>query len=146
MAIYHDNQVEQLEFLLRKVCFNIRKKGRVILEDFNITPAQFDALQLIIKCENITISEISCKLCQAPSTITDLIDRMEISLLVERIRDQKDRRIVRVRALEKGHKILESVLVERCKFIDASLNDVPSEEKEIFKKYLTILYNASIED
>jgi len=146
MSLYHDNQVEQLEFLIRKVCFNIKKRGRVILDEYDITPAQFDALQLIIKNDSITISELSNRLYQAPSTITDLIDRMEKSLLVERIRDQKDRRIVRVTALEKGHKILENVLIERCKFIDRSLIDVSSNDKEEFKKYLTILHNAYKED
>ena len=146
MGLYYDNQVEQLEFLLRKVCFNIRKRGRVILEDYDITPAQFDALQLIIKNKEITISEISNYLEQAPSTITDLIDRMEKNLLVKRIKDQKDRRIVRVIPLEKGHKILENVLVERCKFIDNSLKEVCGVNKENFKEYLTILYNASMEE
>jgi MarR family transcriptional regulator, organic hydroperoxide resistance regulator len=146
MGSYNDSQVEELEFLLRKVCFNIKKRGRVILEDYDITPAQFDALQLIIKNNEITISELSNSLYQAPSTITDLIDRMERNELVKRIKDQKDRRIVRVVALEKGHKILESVLLERCKFIDYSLREVSSDHKNSFKEYLTILYNASLAD
>jgi len=146
MGLYNDSQVEQLEFLLRKVCFNIRKRGRVILEDYDITPAQFDALQLIIKNKEITISEISSHLEQAPSTITDLIDRMEKNQLVKRIKDQKDRRIVRVIPLEKGNKILDNVLIERCKFIDNSLKEVCSEDKENFEKYLNILFNASMEE
>lgn len=146
MGLYNDSQVEQLEFLLRKVCFNIRKRGRVILEDYDITPAQFDALQLIIKNKEITISEISSYLEQAPSTITDLIDRMEKNQLVKRIKDQKDRRIVRVIPLEKGNKILDNVLIERCKFIDNSLKEVCSKDKENFEKYLNILFNASMEE
>lgn len=144
MASYQDSQVEKLEFLLRKVCFNIKKRGRVILEDYEITPAQFDALQLIIKNNEITISELSNSLYQAPSTITDLIDRMEKNELVKRIKDAKDRRIVRVIPLEKGHKILENVVLERCKFIDDSLKEVSSDNKERFQEYLTILYNASL--
>ncbi|MEG0774543.1 MarR family transcriptional regulator [Clostridium sp.] len=144
MGLYGDSQVQQLEFLLRKVCFNIKKRGRVILEDYDLTPAQFDALQLIIKNSDITISELSNSLYQAPSTITDLIDRMEKNQLVKRIKDSKDRRVVRVVPLEKGHKILESVIIERCKFIEYSLSEVSDTDKENFKDYLTILYNASI--
>ena len=139
MNNYEDLQVQEIEILLRKVCFYIKKKGRVILDDYDITPAQFEALQIIINHAEVTISELSSKLYQAPSTITDLIDRMEAKELVQRVRDCKDRRIVRITALEKGHKILEEVLAERCKFVDYALNGVSMEDKENFKKYLEIV-------
>lgn len=128
--------------LLRKVCFYIKKKGRSILDNYDITPAQFEALQIIINHDEVTISELSTKLYQAPSTITDLVDRMEAKELVQRVRDCKDRRIVRITALEKGNKILDEVLVERCKFVDYALKEVSTEDKENFKKYLEIVGNA----
>lgn len=142
MNNYENPQVQEIEILLRNVCFYIKKKGRVILDDYDITPAQFEALQIIINHEDVTISELSCKLYQAPSTITDLVDRMEAKELVQRVRDCKDRRIVRITALEKGHKILDDVLVERCKFVDYALKDVGIEDKESFKRFLEIVSNA----
>ena len=134
--------IKEVEKLLRKVCFYIKKKGRAILDDYDITPAQFEALQIIINHDEVTISELSNKLYQAPSTITDLVDRMEAKELVKRIRDSKDRRIVRIKALEKGNKILDDVLLERCKFVDYALKNVSIEDKEKFKEYLEILSNA----
>lgn len=142
MNNYDDTQVQEIEILLRKVCFYIKKKGRVILDDYDITPAQFEALQIIINHDEVTISELSSKLYQAPSTITDLVDRMEAKELVQRVKDCKDRRIVRITALEKGHKILDEVLVERCKFVDYALTGVGAEEKESFKKFLGIVADA----
>lgn len=139
---YENTQIKEIEMLLRKVCFYIKKKGRSILDDYDITPAQFEALQIIINNAEVTISELSCKLYQAPSTITDLVDRMEAKELVQRIRDCKDRRIVRIKALDKGHKILEEVLVERCKFVEYALNDVSTEGKDNFMNYLEIVGNA----
>jgi len=109
LKIYEDPQIEKIEKLLRRVCFYIKKKGRTILEDYDITPAQFEALQIIVNHKEVTISELSNKLYQAPSTITDLVDRMESKDLVKRVRDSKDRRIVRIEGLEKGHNILEAV-------------------------------------
>jgi MarR family transcriptional regulator, organic hydroperoxide resistance regulator len=145
LNIYEDPQIERIEKLLRRVCFYIKKKGRTILEDYDITPAQFEALQIIIYHNEVTISELSNKLYQAPSTITDLVDRMESKDLVKRVRDSKDRRIVRIKGLEKGHNILEAVIMERCKFLDYSLENVSKEDKDSFTEYLDILEHAYTE-
>ncbi len=130
MKIYEDPQIEKIEKLLRRVCFYIKKKGRTILEDYDITPAQFEALQIIVNHKEVTISELSNKLYQAPSTITDLVDRMESKDLVKRVRDSKDRRIVRIEGLEKGHNTLENV---------------SKEDKDSFTEYLDILEHAYTE-
>ncbi|KIE48184.1 transcriptional regulator [Clostridium argentinense CDC 2741] len=143
MNIYDDTLIENIEVLLRRVCFIIKKRGRRILDDYNITPAQFDALQYLICNGELTISELSSKLYQVPSTTTDLIDRMEKNLLVERIKDPRDRRIVRIKVLDKGHKVLENVLIERCKFLDNSLKGVCDEDKLEFTKYLKVLFDAN---
>jgi len=145
LKIYEDPQIERIEKLLRRVCFYIKKKGRTILEDYDITPAQFEALQIIINHNEVTISELSNKLYQAPSTITDLVDRMESKDLVKRVRDSKDRRIVRIKGLEKGNNILEAVIMERCKFLDYSLENVSKEDKDSFTEYLDILEHAYTE-
>ncbi len=145
MKIYEDPQIEKIEKLLRRVCFYIKKKGRTILEDYDTTPAQFEALQIIVNHKEVTISELSNKLYQAPSTITDLVDRMESKDLVKRVRDSKDIRIVRIEGLEKGHNILEAVIMERCKFLDYSLENVSKEDKDSFTEYLDILEHAYTE-
>jgi len=126
MSIYDDTLIEDIEVLLRRVCFIIKKRGRRILDDYNITPAQFDALQYLICNGELTISELSSKLYQ-----------------VERIKDPRDRRIVRIKVLDKGHKVLENVLIERCKFLDNSLKGVCDEDKLEFTKYLKILFDAN---
>lgn len=137
-----DEQIEQLELLLRRVCFYIKKRGRSILDDYDITPAQFEALQIIINHEEITISELSNKLYQAPSTITDLVDRMESKELVQRIRCCKDRRIVKIKTLEKGYTILSAVLDARRKFLAEALKDVNYDDQNKFISYLEILSSA----
>jgi len=138
-----ENNISEIELLLRQLCFKIKKNGRVILEDFNISPPQFDALQYLVNCGDLTISELSCKLYLAPSTITDLVDRMEKNDLVERARSTEDRRTVKVRVLPKGHKLIEEVIKLRREYISKSLINLSSEEKAQFTKYLTVLNDAS---
>lgn len=138
------DNIQSIEFLLRRICFSIKKKGRAILDDFNITPPQFDALQYLVNHGALTISELSSRLFLAPSTITDLVDRMEKSGLVERVRSSEDRRLVKVHVLQKGFDLIDQVVSLRCQFIKNATAELSSEEKDEFIKYLNILDKSSL--
>lgn len=142
MNCNEENCIEHIELLLRRICFKIKTKGREILSSYDITPPQFDALQKIIWCESLTIGELSSKLFLAPSTITDLVDRMEKNGLVERVKDEKDRRVVKVKPLEKGNKLIEDVLEQRREYVSSLLQTLDMSQKKDFVKYLEIFYNS----
>lgn len=135
----YTEDIVKIEFLLRKVCFNIRQSGREILGDYNITPPQFDALQFLVYDGDMTVSELSSKLYLAPSTLTDLIDRMEKNEHVMRTRDTKDRRIVKIRAMEKGRLLINEVIYRRCGYINELLKDSKGEDNNRLISYLNIL-------
>lgn len=134
-----DENICKIELLLREVCFKIRINGRSILNDFNITPPQFDALQYIIDEGSMTISELSAKLFLAPSTITDLIDRMEKNKLVVREKSTEDRRLVKVKALPKGYNLIDNVINIRREFVSRLLEDMTVEDRTKLVDYLQIL-------
>ncbi len=134
--------VANIEKHLRKVDYIIRRKGREILSDFNITVPQFSALQILINQGNMTIGELSQKMSLACSTITDLIDRMEKAELVVRKKDEKDKRVVRVEVLPNGYDILEKVLNKRIEFLSGKLSDFSDEEKNRLNQGLKALYEA----
>lgn len=140
------DNVANIEKYLRKVDYIIRRKGREILSDFNITVPQFSALQILINRGDMTIGELSQSMALACSTITDLIDRMEKSELVVRKRDEKDKRVVRVEVLPKGYNILEQVLNKRIKFLENKLTGFSDEEKLRLDKGLETLYVAMKDD
>ena len=52
---------------------------------------------------------MSSKLCIAKPNITPLVDSLRDQGLVERVRDEKDRRIVNVRMLPPGHEKLDEI-------------------------------------
>ncbi|HHV47067.1 MAG TPA: MarR family transcriptional regulator [Tissierellia bacterium] len=145
-----DNGISQnvinIEKYLRKVEYIIRKKGREILSDFNITIPQFTALQILINNEGMTIGELSQKMALACSTITDLVDRMERNELVIRKKDEKDKRVVRIEVLPKGHEIVEKVLEKRVMFLDSKMKGLSEEEKLSLDKGLKSLYDAMQEN
>lgn len=131
--------IEKMELLLRTICFNIKKKGREILQDFNITPPQFDALQFLVDEGELTIGDLSGKLFLAPSTITDLVDRMEKNGLVKRSRDEKDRRSVKISVEEKGLRLISEVIERRCTYLYEVTKEMKSEDRIRFTEYLEMM-------
>ncbi len=137
----HENIVE-IERHLRKIDYIIRKKGREIITEENITAPQFQALQILINNEEMTIGELSQKMALACSTITDLIDRMEKAELVLRRKSKKDKRVVIVEVLPRGHEILEKVLKKRRVYLRGKMADYQLEEMELLRGQLATLYEA----
>lgn len=140
-----DNVID-IEKYLRNVDYIIRKKGRVIINDFGITVPQFTALQFLISEGDLTIGDLSQKMALACSTITDLVDRMEKTELVVRKKDEKDKRVVRVEVQPIGYELVQKVLEKRRIYLAEKLNGFEDEDKEYLKEALTSLYFAMKDD
>lgn len=134
-------EVVEIEFLLRRISTMIKKKGREILNNFPITPPQFEALQWLNELGDMTIGDLSSKMYLACSTMTDLVDRMEITQLVERSKDPKDRRVVRIHLLPKGRKIIEDVLDARKSYLSGLLIPLQEEDVKGVKTVLRVLFD-----
>ncbi|MEK3981014.1 MarR family transcriptional regulator [Psychrobacillus sp. FSL K6-2836] len=127
-AILDQEQVAFLEKELRHISGIIKQKGRQILSAYTITPPQFVALQWLLELGDMTIGDLSNKMYLAFSTTTDLIDRMEKSDLVKRIRDEQDRRVVRIHLLEEGARIIEEVIDKRQQYLEDVLQQFDHDE------------------
>ncbi|MCI0183221.1 MarR family winged helix-turn-helix transcriptional regulator [Sulfoacidibacillus ferrooxidans] len=134
-----NDDVVKIETLLRNVSSTIRKQGRAILGDFDMSPAQFDALIWVDEYKHITIGELSAKLGLAYSTTTDLVDRIERRGFVERMRDDQDKRVVRVRVLDPGLALIDRVLQERRNYLAVILGQLQVSEQMLILNALTIL-------
>lgn len=126
-----DNLIESIERNLRMSDFIIRKKGRTILKNYDISPAQFRTLQVIINHgDEMTLSELSERLELSCSTVTESLKRMEKLGLVERKKDEKDARFIRISVLPKGHEILDEVLKIRREYLKKVLQTLTPEEHQ----------------
>ncbi len=134
----------RIEENLRRVCYKIKKKGREILNDVDITPPQFDALQYLRNEENMTIGELSSKMYLACSTVTDLLDRMERNELVKRIKDENDRRIVRIQVLQKGHDLIKMVMETRISYVESILSELDEDVIDAIDQGFAI-FNEKVE-
>ncbi|OZT12331.1 MarR family transcriptional regulator [Priestia aryabhattai] len=120
--------VVELERSLRHIEAIIKQKGREILGQYSITPPQFIALQWLFERGDMTIGDLSNRIYLACSTTTDLVDRMEKNKLVIRVKDPKDRRVVRIHLLPEGERIIEEVIYKRRGYLEGVLSDFSEEE------------------
>jgi DNA-binding MarR family transcriptional regulator len=135
-----ENIVADTEKSLRYIAAIIKQKGREILNQYTITPPQFVALQWLHENGDMTIGELSNKMYLACSTTTDLIDRMEKSKLVVRVKDENDRRVVRIHLLEEGARIIEEVIDKRQGYLTEVLSSFSKDEIVILEKLLGKLH------
>ncbi|WP_298830463.1 MarR family winged helix-turn-helix transcriptional regulator [uncultured Planococcus sp.] len=127
------HELERIAFMekeLRYISGIIKQKGREILNSYTITPPQFIALQWLFEHGDMTIGDLSNKMYLAFSTTTDLVDRMEKNELVVRIREEQDRRVVRIKLLKEGERVIEEVIQKRQEYLQTVLADFTKEEAE----------------
>ena len=132
--------IKKIEKKLRYISGMIKQNGRKILHNYPITPPQFVALQWLLEEGDLTIGELSNKISLAFSTTTDLVDRMEKNELVKRIRDDKDRRVVRIHLLDKGKEIIHEVIEKRQEYLQEVLQGFTQEETVTLYEMLDLLY------
>jgi len=132
--------VANIEKDLRYISGIIKQKGREMLSNYTITPPQFIALQWLFEDGDMTIGELSTKMYLACSTTTDLVDRMEKNLLVERVKNPNDRRVVRIHLLDEGKRIIDEVIKKRQVYLEEVLVDFTPEEIHVLQKSLTKLH------
>lgn len=140
-GISHDSErIAFMEKELRYISGIIKQKGREILNSYTITPPQFVALQWLFEHGDMTIGDLSNKMYLAFSTTTDLVDRMEKNELVVRIREEQDRRVVRIKLLNEGERVIEEVIQKRQEYLKTVLADFTVDEAEQFAALLEKLH------
>ncbi len=125
-----DRHVVEIDDLLRSVGAILKKRGRDMLSNFDITNPQFDALLVLREFGELTMGELCAKMFLACSTATDLIDRMERNGLIERIRDTTDRRVIRLKVRPKGEEVIDEVLEARRGYLGSILSELDIADKE----------------
>lgn len=132
--------VIELERIVREISVIVKRKGRDILNEFPITPPQFTALVWLQEEGDMTIGELSQKMYLACSTMTDLVDRMEKNDVVERVRDTRDRRVVRIHLLDKGVALIQDVMKARQAYLSEVMSHFSEDEIKEILKHLSLLH------
>lgn len=81
------------------------------LKAWHLTPTQYNALRILRGAgdEGATCGEIGERMLTRDPDVTRLIDRLEARGLIQRMRSEDDRRVVRTRITQAGLDLLEGI-------------------------------------
>jgi len=113
--------------------------GRALNSD--LTPSQIKSLFAFEKDDHAyPIGELGKNARVKSSTMTDMIDRLEKDGIAERIRDDGDRRVVKVRLTDRGKKIKRQFSVKMRQGIEEAFAHLSQDEKRILIDHLKGAY------
>lgn len=107
-----------------------RLAERNILGD--LTPSQFAVLEALYHLGPMTQGEVSTKLLKSVSNITTVLDNLEKSGFVRRVRDAADRRVIHVHLTEAGKTKLEAVFPQHLAALVEEFSVLSESELETF--------------
>ena len=122
-------EVEEFDQLMNQMMRSLHQNNPTWLMETDLTEAQFFTGMFIQQHGTSTMSEIANALGVSLSAITGIIDRMVKHGYVERIRDESDRRLVRVQLTEKGNINLDQILDHKNDHLRAILSTLNAEDR-----------------
>ncbi len=111
-------------------------------EGFNITNEQWIVLKVIQEHPAASQTEIAEHSQKDKTNITRILDLLEKSVLIERRRDERDRRMNRIYITEQGKKKLKAVNPVTQRINDICTQPLNKEEVEELIKSLDAVCNA----
>ena len=98
-----------------------------VLED--LSPSQFGVLETLYHLGSLCQGEISAKLLKSTGNITLVLDNLEKRGLVKRVRDQQDRRMVKIFLTPEGEMLIQRIFPLMVEAITREVNILTAEEQ-----------------
>jgi len=131
----------RLPSLLRRCWFNLNQTFRRRITHTGITPDQFTVMRTLQEGDprGMTQRELTDLMSSDPNTIASLLERMEVSGLVERKAHERDRRAYRISLKPLGKRKYDEVREIALTLQMEILSVLPEEKQEEFLKHLELV-------
>src|SRR5688500_9737859 len=136
-----DARAERLADRLHSASIHLLRRLRRRDDESGVTAPHLSALSVLVFGGARTLGELAEAEQVRPPSITRIVRNLEADGLVEREADPADRRVSRVRATEKGRRILEegrrrriSALAARLRTVDAADLDTLERAAELIER------------
>lgn len=104
-----------------------------------LTISQFGVLEALYHLGPMHQRKIGTKLLKSGGNVTMVIDNLERRKLVQRRRDQKDRRFVRIHLTSAGEKLIKEIFPQRVKVLEKEMRCLAIEEQTELARLCKIL-------
>ena len=128
------DHVERVADRLHSASIHLLRRVRRRDDESGVTAPHLSALSVLVFGGARTLGELAEAEQVRPPSITRIVRNLEADGLVEREPDPADRRIVRVRATEKGRRILDEGRRRRISDLAARLRMVDAGELETLER------------
>ena len=129
--------VKSIRRLVRAEYLDSQKMSK----QYGLTGPQSLVLRLLIKKGALSSADLSRQMYVTPSNITGIIDRLEKKGLVERIRQQSDRRVALITLTQSGQKLGKTIPDPIEKKIVNQLSDLEPENLQILVMTMNQILN-----
>jgi DNA-binding MarR family transcriptional regulator len=102
-------QQNSISSLLVQICKHRRNRSNVLLAEANIHGGQDILLYYLSIEDGQTVSALVEKMCIQHATISTMLDRMEVSGMIKKEKDAKDKRTSRVYLTKNGTDALKHI-------------------------------------
>lgn len=126
---------------VRQMIRTLDVDSRRLASQHQVTGPQLACLIPVVDEGRLTATDIAKRVKLSPSTVVGIIDRLEAKELVQRTRDQQDRRVVHVEATDRARRLLSGSSSPLRSVISRALDEMP----ESHKKRLSTLLEELVE-
>lgn len=124
---------------IRKIMRAVDIYSNRLKDQIGLNSSQLTCLHYLNEYGPKSISELGKLLHLSPSMLTNIIDQLETRLMVERVRSDKDRRIIKIELTEAGRNILKSSPMFLHKKLENNLLKLTKDERTQILESLNIL-------
>ena len=104
--------------------------------EIGLTGPQVSTLKILEAVGELSLTELSERMSARNSTVTGIVDRMERDGLVVRERSSSDRRVVIIRATDKGKRIAEGVPLGAMEIFSTALSSLGVDDRKELRRIL----------
>jgi DNA-binding MarR family transcriptional regulator len=139
-----DAKLLRLFSLLQHVLTKVGVQGSKAGREVDITNLQASILDIIVRNNNITMTELSRKGLIVKSAATRIADELVKRGLIKRVNNDNDRRITQLRPTLKGRKVINRVRSEGMTYLRALMINMDPGQQESLLNGLESFVNAVV--
>ncbi|MHB8779853.1 MAG: MarR family winged helix-turn-helix transcriptional regulator [Candidatus Geothermincolia bacterium] len=138
-----DTQLDDLALsavmIIMSILRNLKHSGSEVMMDVELSYPQSMILFVLLEKTTATVSELSQQMKITPSVVSRMVDRLVDKDMVERNRDEADRRVVYVSLAPKGREFLERIAEYHADKVRDLWASVKEEDRQTFIKLLGLI-------
>jgi len=106
LRLTRDKAVAETMQSLRRIIKSLQDYSQTVHSHFGVTGPQLWVLKTIHQNGSLSLGDLSRRMYINPSTITGVVDRLEKKGYGLRVRNEEDRRVVKVQLTPKGERLV----------------------------------------